>query len=73
MRVCSNLCADVVFIIIAISQRPDIQSKSFNACIKLIQGLSMMMVWALMGHIINIIFKMKYELHVYEIENVFKN
>ena len=32
----------------------------------------MMMVWALMGHIINIIFKMKYELHVYEIENVFK-
>ena len=32
----------------------------------------MMLVLALMGHILNKIFKMKYETHTYGIENFFK-
>ena len=31
-----------------------------------------MMILALMGHILNKIFKMKYDSHAYGIENVFK-
>ena len=32
----------------------------------------MMLLLALMGHILNNIFKMKYETHAYGIENIFK-
>ena len=36
-----------------ILERPDIQGKWFNASIKLIKRLCMMLVLALMGHILN--------------------
>ena len=68
----------ILFVATKISERSDIQSKWFitNASIKLIKRLCMMLVLALMGHILNQIFKMKYETHVYgielEIENAFK-
>ena len=47
MHLCSNLCANVAFIVTKILQRPDIQGKWFNACIKLIKRLCMMSVVAL--------------------------
>ena len=72
MRICSNINPDVAFIVTRISERPHIQGKWLNACIKLIKRLFMMMVWAIMGHILNKIFKMKNETHAYGIENVFK-
>ena len=56
MHLCSNLCANVAFIVTKILQRPDIQGKWFNACIKLIKRLCMMSVVALLGHILNKIF-----------------
>ena len=33
MRLCSNLCVNVAFIVNRISERPDVQGKWFNACI----------------------------------------
>ena len=73
---CSNVRDDVAFIVTRISKRADIQGESFNASIKLIMTLWMMLVLALMGDILNKIFKIKYETHAYEnefeIEHVFK-
>ena len=73
MLLFSKLCADVAFIVARILERPDIQGKRFNACIKLIKRLCIMFVWALMGHISNKIFKMEYEAHAYGIELEFEN
>ena len=68
-----KLMCDAAFIITRILRRPDVQGKWFNANIKLIKRMRMMLV---LGHILNKIFKMKYETHAYgiefEIENVFK-
>ena len=73
MCLCSNLCADVAFIVTRISERLDIQGKWFNASIKLIKRLFLILVFALMGHILNKNFKMKYEAHAYEIEFEIEN
>ena len=82
MRPCSNLCANVAFMVTRISE--DLISR-VNGLMH-VQNLSekkrlcMMLVLLLMGHILNKIFKMKYETiedktHAYgtefEIENVF--
>ena len=61
-------CTSVGFIVTKISETPDIQGKWFNARIKLIMRLCIMMVLALMGHVLNEIFKMKFETHGYGIE-----
>ena len=56
MLLCSNLWTDVSFILFIVSrilERPDIQDKWFNASIKLIKRLCMMLDLALMGHILN--------------------
>ena len=66
-------CTSVGFIVTKISERPDIQGKWFNARIKLIRRLCMMMVLALMGHILHDIFKMKFETHAYGIAFEMKN
>ena len=70
---CSKLCADVAFTVARILERSDIQGKRFNARIKLIKRLCIMLVWALMGHILNKILKMEYEAHAYGIELQFEN
>ena len=76
MRLCTNLRTDISFIVTKISDRPDIRGKWFNTSIKLIKRMCMILVLALMGHILNQMFKMKCETHAYgiefEIENVFK-
>ena len=43
VRLWSNLCTDILFIISRISERPDIQGYWFNASIKVIQRLCMML------------------------------
>ena len=72
MHICSNIYADVAFIVTRILERPDIQGKWLNACVKLIKIPFMMTVLAIIGHVLNKIFKMKNETHAYGIENVFK-
>ena len=58
------------------SERPDIQGEWFKASTKVMKRLCMMLVLAPMDHILNQIFKMKYEMDVYgiefEIENDFR-
>ena len=58
------------------SERPNIKDKCFNASIKLIKRLCLILVLGLRGHTLNKTFKMNYETHAYgiefEIENVFK-
>lgn len=73
MRFCSQLRPDVAFTVIRISERPYIQSKWFNARIKCIKRLCMTLVLALMGHILNKTFKMKYQTHAYRIDFEMKN
>ena len=77
MLLCSNLCGDIPFIATRILKRPDIHDKWFNANIKLIKRLCMMLVLTLMALISNYIFKVKYETHAcgieFETENNFKN
>ena len=54
MPLCSILCADVAFIVTRMSERPDIQGKWFNVCIKLIKRLYDDGFWhSVMGHILN--------------------
>ena len=65
MRLCSNLCDNVALTVTRISERPNIQDKWFNANIKLIKKLYMMLVLALMGYILKKIFQMTYEAHAY--------
>ena len=52
-----NLCTDFSFIISRIPERLDVLGKWFNASIKLIKKLCMILVLAMMGHILNWIFK----------------
>ena len=68
MCLCSYLCTDILFMVTRISKKSDIQGKWFNASIKFIKSLCMMLILALVGHILNLIFKMKYEKHAHGIE-----